>query len=325
MVGRRVRILAVVGLLTAAAVGAQEPPEALRTGIERFQAGQYSQALATFRTVISDPSELLYHGHAYYWVSRSLMAQDRLDEADTSYDYFLSTYESHPYQEQARYDRARLHYLAGRYEQAIQAFAGFVDDYPNGDLVANALYWTGESLFELGQIDSARRYFTEVVEQYPSSFRVEAARYRIDVIDLKTRENELLRLLRWSHEEYLGALEEFSDRERTYEEALQTYRRRLATLASEDFQAEIDQLTAQVTQLQSDLEEREQLVSELRGRIRQLEIDRDAARADSAAVPSEGGSAEPTTAIGSAARADLLELKNEALGLIQQIVSEGAE
>lgn len=261
------------------------------------------------------------------------MAEGRLGEAADAYDYFLNVYNDHPYSLQAAYDRARLYYLSEEYEAAIQAFSAFVDANDESDLVANALYWTGESLFELGQVESARRYFLEVVEGYQSSYRVEAARYRIDVIDLKQREDELLQLLRWSHEEYLGALEEFQDRERAYEEALRTYRNRLANLAAEDFQAEIETLSEQVEDLSGQLAERDRRISELLGQIRRLESEQPSV--SSSALSADEGSAAQTpagtdsgagpsaSASDEALREELLTLKLEALELMQQIIAEG--
>jgi outer membrane protein assembly factor BamD (BamD/ComL family) len=331
---RRV-VLVLALLLVALGVAAQETPDALASGIQRFQAGQYSQAITTFQAIIADPSLRAYHGHAYYWVARTRLAQARLEDAAESYGYFLSIYGEHPYAEQAEYDRARVHYLAEEYEQAIQAFSAFVDSHPNNELVANALYWTAECLFSLGRIDSARRYFVEVVEEYPSSYRVEAARYRIDIVDLKQREQELLRLLRWSHEEYLAALEEFQDRERAYEEALRTYRQRLANLAAEDFQAEIETLSDQLQSLTDQLAERDRRIGELLGRIRRLESQETSEREPD--DPSSAGTASTATAAGDGSagaeqvttdtvqREELLALKLEALQLMQSIMAEGRQ
>lgn len=330
-------LLALLPALLSVGLWAEDVPETLAAGIERFQDGQYSQAVATFRAIIADPSLRSFHGHAYYWVARTRMAEDRLDAAADAYDYFLNVYDDHLYSLQAAYDRARLFYLAEDYESTIQAFSAFVDANEESDLVANALYWTGESLFELGQIASARRYFLEVVEGYPSSYRVEAARYRIDVIDLKQREDELLQLLRWSHEEYLGALEEFQDRERAYEEALRTYRNRLANLAAADFQAEIETLSEQVQDLSEQLAERDRRISELLGQMRRLESEQSSAPSSTSAAEEEvAAQTTPSSGSRSAAgssqppgdnelREELLALKLEALQLMQAMVAEGGQ
>jgi hypothetical protein len=104
--------------------------------------------------------------------------------------------------------------------------------------------------------------FSTVVSQYPTSFRVEAAKYRISTIELKYREEELLKLLKWSHEEYLKALEEFKRRETTYEEAITAFQRKIAALTAQDFHGEIIRLTERVRVLEAELNQAKAAVQE---------------------------------------------------------------
>ena len=120
--------------------------------------------------------------------------------------------------------------VSATFAGAIEALNSFIDSHPESPFVANALYWSGESLYSLGRLDAARRVFQSVVSEYPRSFRVEAARYRIALIDLDERETELLELLRWSHEEYLQALDEFERREQAYQEAISSYQQQLSAV-----------------------------------------------------------------------------------------------
>jgi chromosome segregation ATPase len=178
--------------------------------------------------------------------------------------------------------------------------------------VANAYYWSGEALFELGHLSRARTLFQTVVEDYPTSFRVEAARYRISIIELKSREEELLKLLRFSHEESLRALEEFRQREQTYQEALAEYRRRLASLSEDDFRAEIEVLRAQIEELNEELAEQRAAVTDLRAKNAELQAALDQVDEN------ETGSAvssTPSADIDETLESALLALKAEALDL----------
>jgi len=83
---------------------------------------------------------------------------------------------------------------------------------------------------------------------------------------LKYRENELLTLLKWSHEESLRVIEEFQRREKAYEQALSVYQRRLSEagipqstktavlLPSEEQDARIQALNARIEELSRALE-----------------------------------------------------------------------
>ncbi len=92
----------------------------------------------------------------------------------------------------------------------------------------NAYFWVGESLYALGKLDQALSVFRKVLRDYPASFKAEAAQYRVSLIELGRKEAELAKLLKWSHENSLKTIEEFQRRERAYEQAIETYQKRLA-------------------------------------------------------------------------------------------------
>lgn len=289
---------------------AQELPAAFGDGLRFYQDGQFQDALLSFADVIRDDKVAAYDGHAYFWIGRTYMALQEYNSAADAFDFYLASYGVHPYREEASYQRARLFYLAGAYEAALQRFADFVTDYGQSDYVANALYWSGESLYALGQLDSARDLFVEVTERFPTSFRVEAARYRRDVIDLKLREEELLKLLRWSHEEYLSALDDFQQKEAGYRDALRTYRERLANLGTEDFEAELGALNQQIDQLSATLAERDAQINDLLSQLRQAQ--------GQSTLPAEETPASEDEAV----RQELMAIREQALQLQQLLLEE---
>jgi len=100
---------------------------------------------------------------------------------------------------------------------------------------AASYYWIGETLFAMGRMDGAANAFSTVVEKYPYSIKYEAASYRLDLITQKKIEEELLTILRWSHEESLRSLEDYQGRERIYNQAISAYEKRIeAILAGTD-------------------------------------------------------------------------------------------
>lgn len=263
-------LILLCALTATSVVAQQEPPAELISALEAFQRAAYGEALISLEAGEADGSEA-WRGHFLFWQARTLMAANAFNEAADRFDLFLTQFDDHPYTEEANYQRARLFYLTQEFQSSIDQFARFMDTYPQSQFFANALYWTGEGLFSLGNIDEAERFFAEVTERYPRSFRVEAARYRLDVIELSRRENELLTLLQWSHEEYLSALESFQNRERTYQEALRSYRARLASLATDDFEDEILGLNARIEELEEEVLDKDVTIFQLLAQIRQIE------------------------------------------------------
>ncbi len=325
-------VLLLVLLFGIASVSAQEAPSGLSAGLREYQAGRFEAALAAFQEAGAASAGTEYEAYADFWVARSLMALSNYDEASDVFDLFLANFDPHPYREEATYQRARLFYLTEEYEAAVQRFSEFQASYPESDFAANALYWTGESLFALGLLSDSRRFFEEVTERYPTSYRVEAARYRQDVIDLKERENELLTLLRWSHEEYLSALDEFRQKELAYQEALQSYRDRLSTLAAEDFREEIQLLSAQIGELEASLAERDEQINELLAQLRQAQVNATSGGAEQqdpagpavrvvTDTPEDGESPTTTASV----QSELLSLKAAALELQQRLLQQGSD
>ena len=100
--------------------------------------------------------------------------------------------------------------------------------YRSSPFIPNGYFFIGECLYNLGQLDEALQFYAYVVQKYPTSYKVEAARYRISLSGFKKREDELLKLLQWSYEDSLKLIEEFQRRDQTYEQAIISYQKMLA-------------------------------------------------------------------------------------------------
>ena len=254
----KIKSIVLVGLLLLpAVVPAQSPDELLiRRAISTFGQGLYDESLRLFRNVILNSSMGEYHGESYFWIAKSYMALHQYENATENLEFFLAEYPETEYYEEGLYQRGRLAFLQGEYETAIQILEDFIDKHPDSSFAANGYFWIGESLYLLGDFDKALRIFEIVKANYPTSFKIEAARYRVSLIELKERERELLKLLKWSHEEYLRALEEFDRKERENRQALIAYQRRIReyeTAALED--PRVATLHKQVTDLEKTIQD----------------------------------------------------------------------
>lgn len=271
--------------------------EQLRQGLQLFQQERYPEAAQVFRAVIADPQAGSAKPEAYYWAARSFAAVDQIGEAEQHLEQFLASYPSHPLYPDALYQKGRLLYLQGDAESAIQVLGTYVDKYPNADLVSSGYFWIAEALYALGQIDEAARIYGKILAEYPKSVKLEAARYRLSLIEFKQREEELLRLLQWSHQEALKAVEEFQRRERAYEQALAAYRGGLAPAASAAGNAELESLRREKATLEA--------------RVQQLEA--------------RVAAAEAAAQTGSGAREELLRTLAEALEVKEALLNKLAE
>jgi TolA-binding protein len=307
-------VLAPALLLAQSSTGTDQ----LREGLLQFKEERYQDAIRTFRTMISNArneQEQAGAADAYYWISRAYMAIGNYEEASRDLEYFLANYPANPNISDALYQKGRLLYLQGDPEGAIQVFDRFITEYPDSDFAGSAYFWLGECLFSLGQLDEAARVFNKVIVDHPKSVKLEAARYRLALIEFKKRENELLKLLQWSHEEALKSVEEFRRREKAYEQAIAVYQKKLS---SPDESATSAETGAALDQLRSENQALKDTIANLEAQL--------------AAVP-EGGSAETSAELQErlkviANREKALQVKADALAakeLLLQTSNEGAQ
>ncbi|TVR59135.1 MAG: outer membrane protein assembly factor BamD [Spirochaetaceae bacterium] len=308
-------VLVALAFLPPNVVSADDLGQRLMDGaIEEFRQARYTPALLTFREVLADPDFSRHHADAYFWAAKTAMAASRFDEAARNLDRFLSDYTDSPYYAEAEYQRGRLLFLQNEHRSAIQVFEAFIAAHPDSPFVPNAYYWTAEALFRLGRIDEAAVLFRHVVRDFPSSARVEAAQYRLSVIDYAQREKELLELLRWSHSETLRAVEEFERKERSYREAVQSYQERLRSLASDDFRSEIERLTAERDSLSRTVAASEATIERLKTELDEARMRLSSTDAnDEPTLRRTAPTTLPSTAQDIGQRAALLELKNTVL------------
>lgn len=289
-------------------------PNSFRSGLSSFESGEYNQALMSFRDVLLDSSLERYYGDSYYWIGRSYLALGKISQAAQNIDFFITQYPSHRLVAEAEYQKGRILYLQEEYEKAIRQLYDFADRHPDHPFQANAFFWIAESFYALGHFDKATKVYDLIIRDYPRSSKLDAAEYRRSVIELKQREQELLKLLKISHEEYLNALQEFQQREREYEQAISSYQRRLASVSkgTGDSKEEIDRLSSniqgseeQIASLQRKLEQERERVAELQEALEQAEQRGSAA----ASIDISSLSADKEKV------QQLLELKNKALSL----------
>lgn len=71
----------------------------------------------------------------------------------------------------------------GKFADAIQIFQELIKRYPQGDLVGDAHYWIGESSFLDRDLDTSKKYFKTFIEGYPQSARLPGAMLRTAYIE----------------------------------------------------------------------------------------------------------------------------------------------
>jgi TolA-binding protein len=253
------------------------PDELLKTGIIFYGEGKFREAVTVLRLInpASKAAGSAEYPEALYWISLAELSLGEYDKALADLDLLAKTDPRGRRSEEIPYHRGRCLFYLGRHEEALVVLKNYADDLDDSDAhKAASYYWMGESLFALGQLDNAADAFSVVIEKYPSSVKYEASSYRLNVINQKKIEAELLAILKWSHEESLKSMEEYQEREKTYDQAIAAYQLRLTEMlagegdGAEGSEAYQDQLTAaaiRIAALEASLDEANAALVELRG------------------------------------------------------------
>ena len=315
--------------LCALAVSAQSS-EGLTEAIQLFRDGQYEKAIPLLDAVITDPAAAAQKPDAYLLIAKSYMALGKLDDADKSIELYLANFTGAADYPEALYQKGRLLFLQEQYEQSIQVMQQFITTYPASPLASNGWFWVAESLYNLGHVDDAQKVYQKILTDFPTSVKVEAAQYKISLIELQKKEIELARLLKWSHEDFLRSLEEFQRREKTYEQAILIYQKKLAGGGADQDQKTIADLRAELAQKTAEAQD-------LSAKLAQLGVPAAAGATGTAPAPTQPGQAGPQGTQAPAASADrladierrerLLAIKEEALALKEKYLKarESAE
>jgi TolA-binding protein len=288
----------------------------LQSGLALYQEGRWRESIIELRRAQAEAVDPELKGEAYYWISLAELSSGDYTAAIRDMDALETIAPESRRLREIPYHKGRALYHLHRYDEALLLLKLYTDGIggsppPPGSSAAArksaALYWIGECLYAMGQLDQARDIFMAITADYPQSAKYEASSYRLGLINQKKIEEELLTLLKWSHEESLRAIEEYQRRERSYDQALIAYQKRIAELLKD---THITDLEAANVQYRQQLQEAE-------SRIRALE-------SGSISPPSAGGLPSAPLSQGEkdrrllSLRAMAAELDNELLRLLDE-------
>lgn len=253
---------------------AQAVPGSLMRGIELYGQGKWQEAVTELRRASAETQQREHTAEALYWIALAELAAGEYEAAVTDLEELMATNPEGLRAAEAPYHKGRALYMLGRFDPALILFKAFSDAVPDKSMKAAALYWMGECLFSLGRLDDARVAFTSVTELFPESAKYEAASYRLALIDQKKIEGELLKLLKWSHEESLKTVEEYQRRERSYEQAIVAYQKRIAEMlkdtrladlekSNSEYQTKLAEANERIVALEQSLAEEQAKIAEL--------------------------------------------------------------
>ncbi|MCC7460589.1 MAG: tol-pal system protein YbgF, partial [Proteobacteria bacterium] len=89
---------------------------------------------------------------------------------------FLKQYPSHQYSDNAVFWMGESYYQLKNYEQAHAEFEKVVAKYPNGNKVPDALLRSGICMIKLSKPEKAKSSFDQLIKKYPESVAAKKAK-----------------------------------------------------------------------------------------------------------------------------------------------------
>ncbi|PIE98580.1 MAG: hypothetical protein CR988_02610 [Treponema sp.] len=211
----------------------------LDAGLDSYSREDWSSAILSFQKALDASGGR--NENAQYWLIMAKTSARSYPEALKEVKRFIALYPGSKKMPDVIYQKGRVECMLTLHDESIETLYGFISSYPDNNLIPSAYFWIGENLYLTGRLDDARTVFSIVLIDYSSSAKGEAARYRIALIDQAATQEELLRLLKLSHEESLRLAEEYQKQQKTYEHVIEAYQKQLANSGQDEKIVELNQ------------------------------------------------------------------------------------
>ncbi len=151
-----------------------------RIAVTYFEDQNYDQSFREFDAMTPEDfqgSPLL--AEASYKAAYSLLQLDRLEEAIDRYNRFVADYPDSIFRTGAHFDLGTIYTRQGDFDNAIQNYQLAIENTDNMTLKAEIQYEIGDNYMDAERYLEAASEYQKVVETYPESEYVDAARFGV--------------------------------------------------------------------------------------------------------------------------------------------------
>ena len=257
-----IAVLALICSFSFFAFSSESASMAFVEGCKAYSTGDWGSAKIMLKKAVSYTQN--QNADTYYMlISAEINAGDYKGALEDC-NYYLDHFKNSIYYPRISYQKGKLLYNLGEYEKSIIALSDFCHQYENNELYPYALFYIGESLYEGYRYNDALEIYDRVVTEFPDFEKVSAAKYKIESISQRSREEKLLYLLKQTGEEYLSAKEDYEKQLRQYNsESVALTRQKLqeTQIRNEELEKQIADLQMEIASLKAENEQKEALLS----------------------------------------------------------------
>ena len=238
-----IAVLALICSFSFFAFSSESASMAFVEGCKAYSTGDWSSAKIMLKKAVSYTQN--QNADTYYMlISAEINAGDYKGALEDC-NYYLEHFKNSIYYPRISYQKGKLL-------------------YNNNELYPYALFYIGESLYEGYRYNDALEIYDRVVTEFPDFEKVSAAKYKIESISQRSREEKLLYLLKQTGEEYLSAKEDYEKQLRQYNsESVALTRQKLqeTQIRNEELEKQIADLQMEIASLKAENEQKEALLS----------------------------------------------------------------
>lgn len=177
-------------------------------------------------------------------------------------ELFARQFPANQYGALVAYQKGKNLFQIEDYEKSILSLSEFCHLNPSHKLYSSALFWIAESFYATYNFDSAKPLYERIVVEFPEDAKAKDAKFRLDIISQRNREEKLLYLLKQTGEDYLSSRE-------SYEKALKQYQME----NSVGVNTQLRELRQQNETLDSELANEKRKTAELESQVKGYEAD----------------------------------------------------
>jgi len=137
-----------------------------RKGVAQYGSEDYAGATETFTTFLDVYPSSHLSSEALAMIGDMLASASKLDKAIASYQRAVEQAVSMVQADYATFQQARTYELEKRWQEILDLFDGYLNQFPDQANFTEATYWQGNALRQLGQREKALQIFYDAIVNY---------------------------------------------------------------------------------------------------------------------------------------------------------------
>jgi len=148
-------------------------------GVELFENGEFTHAIDVFKPLIETHGDAVLDGEVVFYMGISMFNVLRFDEASSSLEKIINNKTKY-YHNIALIHYSLSQYFLKNYTKSIEGLTAFIQETNEDQLKPYALLMLGKNYKDMGNKSEAKKFFTEVENDYSNTDLAQAAQEEME-------------------------------------------------------------------------------------------------------------------------------------------------